>query len=95
MKDIPEADQEKVFKLMDSNPALLQTVAMEVQEKIKQGKDQMTATMEVMKEHQEELKKALLWDADIRRLDADSRGQEWMFFQFVQIRNQKYEIKKI
>lgn len=55
MKDIPEAEQEKIFSAIEKNPNFFQNVAMEVQVKIKEGKDQMTATMEVMKKYQEEL----------------------------------------
>jgi hypothetical protein len=59
MKDVPEAEQEKIFKAIETNPDLFQKIAVEVQAKMKEGKDQMTATMEVMQNHQEELKKVL------------------------------------
>ncbi len=56
MKDVPEAEQEKILKIVTENPDLFQKIGVEVQEKMKEGKDQMTATMEVMGKHQEELK---------------------------------------
>lgn len=59
MKDIPEAEQEKMLNAIEKNPDFFQNVAMEVQAKMKEGKDQMTATMEVMQKHQEELKKIM------------------------------------
>lgn len=59
MKDVPEAEQEKIFQAIDKNPDFFQNIATEVQAKMKEGKDQMTATMEVMKKHQEELKKIM------------------------------------
>ncbi|MBM2818219.1 MAG: hypothetical protein HW401_809 [Parcubacteria group bacterium] len=59
MKDIPEAEQEKMLGAIEKNPDFFQNIAAEVQAKMKEGKDQMTATMEVMQKHQEELKKIM------------------------------------
>ena len=59
MKDVPEEEQEKMMKLVMENPELFQKIGLEIQEKIKGGKDQMAATMEVMQSHQDELKKIL------------------------------------
>lgn len=59
MKDIPEAEQEKILNAIEKNPDFFQNIATEVQTKMKEGKDQMTATMEVMKKHQEDLKKIM------------------------------------
>lgn len=55
MKDVPEAEQDKMLALIEKNPEFFQKIALEVQEKIKGGKDQMSATMEVMQAHQTEL----------------------------------------
>lgn len=59
MKDIPEAEQEMMLNAIEKNPDFFQNVAAEVQAKMKEGKDQMTATMEVMQKHQEEIKKIM------------------------------------
>ncbi|MDD5050190.1 MAG: hypothetical protein PHV93_00415 [Candidatus Pacebacteria bacterium] len=56
MKDVPAAEQEKILMLVEKNPELFQKITLEVQEKIKEGKDQMSATMEVVGRYQEELK---------------------------------------
>ena len=57
MGGIPEAEQEKMIKIITENPELFQKIGTEVQTKMKaEGKDQMTATMEVMQLHQDELK---------------------------------------
>ena len=57
MKGVPEAEQDKMIKIVTENPELFQKIGMEVQAKMKEdGKDQMTATMEVMQSHQDELK---------------------------------------
>lgn len=59
MKDMPEAEQEKMIKLVTENPELFQKIALEIQAKVKEGKDQTAASMEVMQSHQEELKKIM------------------------------------
>ncbi len=59
MKDVPAEQQEKIFSAIEKNPDLFQKIALEVQEKTKQGKDQMAATMEVMQKYQEDLKKVI------------------------------------
>lgn len=59
MKDVPEAEQEKMIKLVTKNPELFQKIALEIQAKMKEGKDQMAATMEVMKKHENELKQII------------------------------------
>jgi hypothetical protein len=56
MKDVPADQQEKIFAMIEKNPDFFQKIAVEVQEKMKQGKDQMTATMEVMSKYQDDLK---------------------------------------
>lgn len=55
LKDVPEAEQDKMLALIEKNPEFFQKIALEVQEKVKGGKDQMSATMEVMQSHQAEL----------------------------------------
>lgn len=59
MKDIPQAEQEKIFALLEKNPDFFTKIAEEVQIKIKNGKDQQAAVMEVLTAHQEELKKIM------------------------------------
>jgi ElaB/YqjD/DUF883 family membrane-anchored ribosome-binding protein len=59
LKNVPEEEQEKILKLVENNPELFQMIAQEAQQKIKEGKDQMSAMMEVMRDHQEKLKKII------------------------------------
>ncbi|MFA6586106.1 MAG: hypothetical protein WCS86_03020 [Candidatus Paceibacterota bacterium] len=54
---IPEAQIDMFIKMMEKNPELFQTIAKEVEEKVKSGMDQIEAGMVVMKKHEEELKK--------------------------------------
>ncbi len=57
MKGVPEAEQEKVLNVITENPDFFQNIAVEVDKKMKEGKGQMDAVMEVMRSHQEELQK--------------------------------------
>lgn len=59
LKGMPEAEQEKIIKMVEENPELFKKIALEAQEKIKSGQDRMTAMMEVMASRQEELKDIL------------------------------------
>jgi len=56
LKGVPEAEQEKILKIVTENPELFQKIALEIQAEMKKGKEQMAATMEVMGRYQGELK---------------------------------------
>lgn len=57
MKGVPQADQDKVFAMLEKNPDLFQKIGLEVQDEIKRtGADQMTATMKIVKKYEAELK---------------------------------------
>ena len=60
MKGVPEAEQERIISLVESNPDFFQKIAEEVEALKKQGRDQMAATMEVMRKHQGELQKIMM-----------------------------------
>ncbi|MCE9644249.1 hypothetical protein K8Q93_03345 [Candidatus Parcubacteria bacterium] len=59
MKDVPEEQQEKMFAAIEKNPELFAKMGEKIQEKVKGGKDQMAAAMEVAQEFQKELAEAL------------------------------------
>lgn len=59
MKDVPAREQEKMIAMIEKNPDLFQKIAAEVQAKMKEGKDQFSATMEVTKNYEEELRKMM------------------------------------
>lgn len=59
LKGVPQAEQDKLFSMIEKNPDFFQKIGVEVQEEMKKGKDQMAATMEVMQRHQDELKKLM------------------------------------
>jgi hypothetical protein len=56
MQGVPQAEQEKVFGMLEKNPQLFEKIGLEVQEEMKKGKDQMAATMEVVKKYESDLK---------------------------------------
>jgi hypothetical protein len=59
LQNVPADQQEKIIKAVEKNPKLFSDIAEEVQSLTKQGKDQMSATMEVMRKHQAELQEAM------------------------------------
>lgn len=59
LKDMPKDQQEKILTAVEANPQLFETIAKEIQAAVKAGKPQFAATMEVMKKHQDELRRVL------------------------------------
>ena len=57
MKDVPKDQQEQMMGMVEKNPELFQKIALEVQEEVKKGTEQMMATMKVAKKYQDELQK--------------------------------------
>ena len=54
---VPEAQIDMIINMMEKDPELFKKIAEEIQEKIKQGTSQESASMEVMQKYQNELKK--------------------------------------
>ena len=59
MKGVPEAQIDMFVRMMEKNPELFQTIASEMQEKVKGGMSQMDAGVEVMKKYESEIKKLM------------------------------------
>ena len=59
MKDVPEAERDKMLELVEKNPEFFQKIGEEVQRRVKAGQSEMAATMVVMREHQSELQKLM------------------------------------
>ncbi len=58
LKGVPKEEQEKMINIIIKNPDFFQKIAGEIKAKMdNEKKDQMAATMEVMKMHENELKK--------------------------------------
>ena len=57
MKGVPQADQDKVFSMLEKNPGLFEKIGLEVQDEMKRtGLDQMATTMKVVKKYEADLK---------------------------------------
>ena len=56
MKDVPSEQVDQIFEIVEKNPELFQKIAADIQAEMAGGKDQMTASMEVMKKYEGELK---------------------------------------
>lgn len=59
MKGVPESEIDRIVEVVDKNPELFQKIAAEIQIKVKGGKDQQMASMEVMKSHEVELRRIM------------------------------------
>lgn len=57
--NIPEDQKAKIMELVEKRPDLLMKIAGEIKAKTDSGRDQMAATMEVLKVHEAELKELL------------------------------------
>jgi hypothetical protein len=55
--NVPDEEIDRVIKIIKTNPGLFQTIAAEIQQKVKAGHDQISAAMEVIRSHEDELKK--------------------------------------
>lgn len=59
MKGVPQEQQDKIIEAIEKNPQFFEDVAKKIQQKMKEGKDQTSAAMEVMRENQDELRKMM------------------------------------
>jgi hypothetical protein len=59
MKGVPDAEVDRIIALVEKNPELFKKIGDEIQAKVKGGRSQMAASMEVMRAHQAELQKVL------------------------------------
>jgi hypothetical protein len=57
LKNVPEKQREMVLRLVEKDPELFISMAREIEEETKAGKDQMTSAMQVFKKHEVELRK--------------------------------------
>ena len=59
MKDVPEAEREKLLAAMEKHPEFFKKIGDEVQKRVKNGQSEMAATLGVMREHQAEMQKII------------------------------------
>ncbi len=60
MKGVPEAQQKMMLELVEKNPDFFKKIGDEVEKRKKSGQDEMTATMQVMREHQADFQKIMM-----------------------------------
>ena len=54
---LPDAQINMFVSMMEKNPKLFETIAKEIEQEVKAGKDQTVAGLQVMKKYEVELKK--------------------------------------
>jgi len=59
MKGVPPEQIEMIIKLMEKDPELFKKISKEIKQKMKEGKDQTLASMEVMRKYQGEIVKLM------------------------------------
>ncbi len=59
LKGLPEAEIDRIVELVGKNPEVFKKIGDEIKAKVKSGRSQTAATMEVMRAHQSELQKIL------------------------------------
>ena len=60
MKGLPAEQQEKVMAAIEKEPEFFENIAKQIEQKIKEGKDQTSASMEVMRLNQDKLRKLMM-----------------------------------
>lgn len=55
LKNVPQEERERLLRMFETNPELFEKIAKEIQQKVKEGKDQMNAAVEVMSKYKSEL----------------------------------------
>lgn len=56
MKNVPEAQRAQILAMVEKDPQLFEQIAKDIKAEMKNGKDQMAATMAVMPRYQEKLR---------------------------------------
>jgi len=60
MKGVPQEQQDMMMSAIEKNPQFFEDIAKEIEQKIKEGKSKTAASMEVMRKHQDELRKLMM-----------------------------------
>ncbi len=59
LKGMPDAEIDRIVELVGKNPEIFKKIGDQIQAKVKAGRSQQAATMEVMRANQAELQKVL------------------------------------
>ena len=60
LKSLPAEQREQIIAVVTKHPDFFEKIAKEVEAKVKGGKDQTSASMEVMRLHQAEIQKLMM-----------------------------------
>ncbi len=59
-KNLPQDQQEKLLAAFEKDPTFFENIEKQIKERVKQGKGEMQASMEVMRENQDKLRKLMM-----------------------------------
>ncbi len=59
MKGVPDEQVDAIIAVVEKNPDLFKKIDSEIKAKVKAGRSEMVASMEVMRLHQAEIQKAM------------------------------------
>lgn len=59
MKGMPEAEIDRIVDIVGKNPEIFKKIGDEIKAKVKSGRSEQAAAMEVMRVHQAELQKIM------------------------------------
>jgi TRAP-type C4-dicarboxylate transport system substrate-binding protein len=59
LKQLPQEQQEAIMKVVEENPDFFMKMSKEIKQKMKEGLDQQTASMQVMMAHRNELQQMM------------------------------------
>lgn len=59
LKGMPEAEIDRIVGIVSKNPDFFKKIGDEIEKKVKSGRSQTAATMEVMRAHQAEMQKLM------------------------------------
>ncbi len=60
MKGVPKEQQEMMMSAIEKDPQFFENIAKEIEQKVKEGKSKTAASMEVMRKHQDELRRLMM-----------------------------------
>ena len=63
LANLPEGQKEAVMAMIEENPEFFEEIAQEIEELKKQGKNEMAASMEVMRKKQTEIQQVMMKSA--------------------------------
>ncbi len=60
LKNLPQEQQDKLLAAFEKDPQFFEGMNKQIEERMKQGKGQMEASMQVMRENQDKLRKLMM-----------------------------------